>query len=97
MDEWQYNRWFEDIVKRKWNNYVITRSSLFTLKKKLKCLKQYWIIWNKEVFGDVKLNKENIITKINDLDKLDEESCLNEEKKKKRKQLFVELRNLSLR
>jgi len=43
------------------------------------------------------LNKENIITKINDLDKLDEESCLNEEKKKKRKQLFVELRNLSLR
>ena len=68
---------------------------LVMVKEKLKRLKQDLKIWNKEVFGDTNKEKQRLIENISELDKLDDQSGLNEGQKNQRSTLFVELKKVN--
>ena len=70
---------------------------LVMVKEKLKRLKQDLKIWNKEFFGDTNKEKQRLIENISELDKLDDQSGLNEEQKNQRSTLFAELKKVNNR
>jgi len=84
-------------VESKWKSYSMDRSGIFVLKEKLKFLKRDLKVWNKEIFGNLNLQRKDLIKRISNLDKKDDESSLNDEKKLERKELFSELEVVSLR
>ena len=86
-----------DIVKEWWRNYNINGNEIWILKEKLKRLKKDLKVWNKEVFGHVDRSKENIMSKISELDKKDKDNGLEEEGRSERKHLFAELKKINYR
>jgi len=54
-------------------------------------------VWNRDVFGYVNLQKQNIVNKIRELDKFDDESTLEDDQKVERRDLFSELSVMSHR
>jgi len=78
-------------VETKWDSYNVYGDGLSSLKEKLKKLKRDLKIWNKDVFGYTNLQKQTIINKISELDKLDDESNLKDEMRLERRDLFFQL------
>lgn len=58
-----------------WNKIQIDGRKTFVIKEKLKILRERLKWWNKEVFGWIDLNIENIVDDMNALDSGIEEGC----------------------
>jgi len=71
-------------------------SEIFLFKEKLKMLKSYLKVWNKEVFGYVFQQGEEIHKRLQELDTKDNESELPEVGREERKWLLVEQKRNNL-
>ncbi|XP_068478909.1 uncharacterized protein [Phaseolus vulgaris] len=89
LDVWQRETSFK--VRSKWNNYEIFGFGMIVLKEKLKRLKAYIKIWNKEVFGNVNQEVEKLSKRVQELDDKDDESGLSEGGRLERKILLANL------
>eukprot|EP00256_Glycine_max_P032671 XP_006577560.1 uncharacterized protein LOC102665607 [Glycine max] len=81
---------FKSFIVEEWKKIQITGRKAYVIKEKLKIIRESLKKWNKEVFGWLDLNIENIVAEMNKLDRGIEEGCnLNEVvKKKEAKALF---------
>jgi len=84
IDAWHTDRGFSDFVKKSWDKHNVEGNEIWSLKEKLKSLKQELRMWNKDTFGYVSSTKETIMLTISELDKKDEELGLDEEERIKR-------------
>ena len=64
---WLKSEGFHDRVKWWWNPYNHSGSLSYVLVQKLKSLKINLRRWNKEVFGDVSLRKNELLAQIQDM------------------------------
>ena len=55
---------FKDLVKNWWTSYNFSGSYNHILDSKLKALKQDLKVWNREVIGNVSLNKNIALSQI---------------------------------
>jgi len=85
LDVWQEDSRFKDFVRSKWHSYELQGGSMFIFKEKLKKLKVGLRIWNKEVFGYVKLEGKKMLKKVQELDARDDASDLDEQGREDRR------------
>ena len=76
---------FRDLIKRWWEEARIEGYASFVVAKKLKVIKAEIKKWNREVFGDIKIRKYNLMDSINQLDVKEETSGLSNEELGQRK------------
>lgn len=77
-------------MEQSWAVMRIRGWGAYVLKEKLKGLRGNLKIWNKEVFGNLKTQKEVVVQQINALDLKEEEYSLSEDKIRLRHELIVE-------
>ena len=65
---------FADLIKEWWGEVQVQGFASFIVAKKLQYIKEKLKIWNRKVFGDIKMRKHNLLGSINSLDNK-EESC----------------------
>ena len=70
-------------MRRKWANNDVQGRGIYIFKEKLKKLKVDLKVWNKEVFGDVSLAREELQKRINELDAQDDDRGLVESEREK--------------
>ena len=68
-----------DLIKRRWEEARVEGYASFVVAKKLKVIKAEIKKWNREVFGDIKIRKYNLMDSINQLDVKEETSSLSDE------------------
>jgi hypothetical protein len=93
---WLKEAGFSDKVKQWWDSYAFSGSPSFILARKLKALKVDLRKWNAEVFGDVNLRKNTLLTSIQHLDELEEDGHLTLEDKLARDQLKSDFEHVLL-
>jgi hypothetical protein len=93
---WLKEAGFHDKVKQWWESYIFAGSSSFILAQKLKALKVDLRKWNVEVFGDVNVRKNTLLTSIQHLDGLEEEGQLSVEDKMARDHLKSDFEHVLL-
>lgn len=71
---------------------MVQGSGIFVFKEKLKRLKAYLKVWNRDIFGDINKEWGNIHRRIQELDARVDESNLEEDGKEERRLLLVEQR-----
>ena len=91
LDVWQKDRRFKEFVNLKWASYDVQGGGIYIFKEKLKKLKADLKVWNKEVFGDVNLAREELQKRINELDVRDDDRGLEESEREERRSLLAEL------
>jgi len=91
IDAWQLEPWFWEMVKGKWESYYASGNPLSRFKDKLKFLKAYLRIWNREVFGCMDSKKNRIMKEIKDLDIQDDDFGLEGSAREKRAELLSQL------
>jgi len=74
-----------DLVKRWWEEARVEGYPSFVVAKKLKVIKSVIKKWNREVFGDIKIRKYNLMDSINQLDVKEETSSVSNEELVQRK------------
>jgi len=70
---------FADLIKEWWGEVQEQVFASFIVAKKLKYIKEKMKIWNRDVFGDMKMRKHNLLGTINSLDTKEESYGLTEE------------------
>ncbi len=83
-------------MKQWWDSYAFSGSPSFILVQKLKALRVDLRRWNAEVFGDVNLRKNNLLTSIQNLDGLEEDGHLSLEDKLARDHLKSDFEHVLL-
>jgi len=96
LDVWHKDSRFREFVRNRWLSYEIQGGGLFVFKEKLKLLKADLKEWNREVFGNVFQQRDEIQKRIHELDAKDDESELDEVGREERKWLLAELRSNNL-
>uniref|UniRef100_A0A2N9EUU7 Reverse transcriptase domain-containing protein n=1 Tax=Fagus sylvatica TaxID=28930 RepID=A0A2N9EUU7_FAGSY len=76
---WLRSEGFHNRVQQWWNSYLYNGSPSYILIQKLKSLKVDLRRWNKEIFGDVNLRKNDLQAQIQDLDLVEETRTLSVE------------------
>ena len=94
LDIWESDPTFKNVVKQSWHSYIGKCNPMIELKEKLKKLKFDLKLWNKEVFGNIGLKKQNLLQELHILDMKDDESNLGEDDMVRRTNLLSELRLL---
>ncbi|XP_068466030.1 uncharacterized protein [Phaseolus vulgaris] len=61
------------MVKDKWNSFPVQGNRIVSFKEKLKLLKSKLKVWNREVFGNLHVEKRRIL---NELEELDNRDCI---------------------
>ncbi|KAL5583298.1 hypothetical protein UlMin_015740 [Ulmus minor] len=74
-------KWWREIEVEGWESYKIM--------EKLRALKEYIKVWNKEIFGDTRIIKKEVVDKIDEIDKKEENRQLGDGER----ELRVRLRN----
>jgi exonuclease III len=87
---------FVELVERWWKSYQFFGDPSYVLAQKLKALKGDLSRWNNEVFGHVGKRIKAISEEIMEMDSLEEERGLDEEDKRKKASLSMELERLLL-
>jgi hypothetical protein len=82
---------FLDQVSLWWQSYQFVGDPSYVLDCKLKALKGDLRSWNNEVFGHVVKRKKALHEEIRELDRLQEDRGLDEEEKRKKMLLTMEL------
>lgn len=79
---------FRDRVVDWWSSYEVEGRPSFRLAKKLKLLKKDIKVWNKEVFGRVKVKMGKIMNKVGELERIEVGRELDEREKEKNEVLI---------
>jgi len=74
IDVWHMERGFNDLVKGKWQSYLVQGNEITKIKEKLKLLKVDLKLWNKDVFGNLESTKNSILQEIEILDCQDDDN-----------------------
>jgi hypothetical protein len=85
---------FTDRVQQWWDSYCVSGSLSSILVQKLKLLKLDLKQWNVEVFGNVNAKKNEILSCIQDLDRVEEQRRLSSKERLSHQQYKTEYRNL---
>jgi hypothetical protein len=90
------NMWLEapdfvDKVRAWWSSYPFSGTPSFVLAQKLKALKGDLKVWNKQVFGDVGIKRQQLECKLQFLDGKESESSLSDEERLRREECKIEL------
>ena len=93
---WFKGEGFTDRVKQWWDLYHVSGSPSSMLVQKLKLLKLDLKRWNVEVFGDVNAKKNEVLSRIQDLDMVEEQRILSSEERSSHQQYKAEYKNLLL-
>lgn len=72
---WLEHDGFKSFIVEEWKKIQITGRKAYVIKEKLKIIRESLKKWNKEVFGWLDLNIENIVADMNELDRGIEEGC----------------------
>ncbi|XP_058755007.1 uncharacterized protein LOC131628158 [Vicia villosa] len=67
-NEWFSSEAFIPFVMKEWNSFDVKGRGDFILKEKLRLFKEVLKRWNKEVFGKIDLEVEDVVHEINDVD-----------------------------
>jgi len=83
------NMWLEfegvsDLIREWWGETQIQGFAIFVVASKLKRLKAKLKVWNREIFGDIKVKKHKLLELINSLDLKEESSGLSSEELEQR-------------
>ena len=94
------NMWLKvpDFVARVrgwWSSYTFTGTPSFVLAQKLKALKGDLKVWNKEVFGDVGLKRQQLECELQALDEKESLSSLSSDERRMREDCRAELENVA--
>ena len=81
---WLQVEGFGDLIKRWWEETRVEGYASYVVAKKLKVIKEEIKKWNREVFGDIKVRKYNLMDSINQLDFKEGSSGLSNEELEKR-------------
>ena len=60
---WLKTKGFKDLMRNWWIRYIVNGTSRHYLAEKLKALKKDLKVWNKEVSGNVSLNKSEAFSR----------------------------------
>uniref|UniRef100_A0A2N9IB59 Uncharacterized protein n=1 Tax=Fagus sylvatica TaxID=28930 RepID=A0A2N9IB59_FAGSY len=93
---WLKSEGFHNRVHQWWNSYLYNGSPSYVLIQKLKSLKMDLRRWNKEIFGDVNLRKNDLQIQIQDLDLVEETRPLSVEEGVTKENLKAEFEKLLL-
>jgi hypothetical protein len=93
---WLKSEGFHNRVQQWWNSYLYNGSPSYILNQKLKSLKVDLRRWNKEIFGDVNLRKNDLQAQIQDLDLVEETRPLSAEEGVTKENLKAEFEKLLL-
>jgi len=85
-----------DLIKKWWEKEEVDGFASFVIARKLKVTKEEVKKWNKEVFGDIRFKKFNLLGSINDLDAKEESVGLSSEEIDRRRREREELRRVLL-
>ena len=94
------NMWLEaldfvDKVWAWWSSYPFSGTPSFVLAQKLKALKGDLKVWNKQVFGDVGIKRQQLECKLQFLDGKESESSLSDEERLRREECKIELEKVA--
>jgi len=67
---------FSDLIKKWWQEEEVQGFACYVVARKLKGVKLSLKKWNKEVFGNIKVRKFNLLNSVNDLDEKEESIVL---------------------
>lgn len=76
---WLKSEGFVEQVKAWWESFDCTGAPSFVFAQKLKALKVRLKVWNKEVFGDIRYRKQNLLRELQALDVNEEIAMLSTE------------------
>jgi len=85
---------FKELVEDMWNFYTARGDGITNFKDKLKFFKEDLKVWNREVFGNLKVSKNNILKQIEVLDNQDDNNELEESAKIKSMDLTSQLKEI---
>jgi len=88
LNVWQKDVRFKELVRTKWESYVLRGNGLYIFKEKLKRLKFNIRSWNKFVFRDVNEQRVELEKKIQVLDENDDEGELSVEDRGRKETTF---------
>jgi len=91
LDVWQSDSRFKEFLKESWPKYEVQGGGIYIFKEKLKKLKVYLKVWNREVFRDVIKEGDGLLKRIRELDARDDDLDLNEQEREERKSLLADL------
>ncbi|GLT51278.1 hypothetical protein SLA2020_246990 [Shorea laevis] len=91
LDAWQQHPDFKKFVEKKWSEMEVEGYAGYKCQQKLKLLKGFLKDWNKEVFGNMETQYEQAVKKIEQVDKQNEISELEEAEIVKRQEGFSEM------
>ena len=87
---WLKEEGFKDLIRNWWVGFKFRGSFSFTLSEKLKALKAYLKVWNREVFGNVNARKESALKQMMFWDSIEGDRVSNTEEQNSRKQALEE-------
>ena len=93
---WLKSDGFINRVQQWWNSYQYSGSPGYAMVQKLKFLKADLSRWNKEVFGDVNVRKNDLMAQIQVLDMIEENKHLSTEEAVAKAQLQTDLEKVLL-
>jgi hypothetical protein len=91
---WLKGEGFMGRIQQWWNSYNVSGSPSSILVQKLRLLKSDLRRWNVEEFGDVNLKKNEVLLKIQDLERVEEQRPLSDEERVSQEQSKSEYENL---
>jgi hypothetical protein len=86
---------FVDKVRAWWSSYTFNGTPSFVLAQKLKTLKGDLKFWNKQVFGDVGVKRQQLECELQLLDEKESESSLSDEERLRREECKLELEKVA--
>ena len=86
---------FVNKVRAWWSSYTFNGTPSFVLAQKLKTLKRDLKVWNKQVFEDVGVKRQQLECELQLLDEKESESSLSDEERLRRKECKLELEKVA--
>ena len=83
---WLEEKGFMDQMKKWWGSLSFAGSFSFVLDAKLRALKEFLKIWNKDVFGLIETKKNEVLSQVEYWDELEKHSTLSLEDCEARKE-----------
>lgn len=93
---WLSTDGFMVLVKGWWDSFEFRGNPSFILAQKLKALKDKLKVWNKDVFGDTRVQKQALLREIQTLDNKEESSVLTEVERNRRLEVREEFGKIAL-
>lgn len=78
---WLEHKEFEDYMKQWWNNMHFLGWKGYKFMLKLRSLQEFLKKWNIEVFGDLRLEKRNLMERLEAIDRLESTNNWSSQKK----------------